>query len=113
MNGFRRKLHAMKRKFFVTAFTLAPLLLPSGVFASDVFAGKIVYEKHCVRCHGSEGTPIIPGTPNFSTGERLQNSERTLITGIRTGKNLMPGYDRIISEPDILNVLSYIRTLWR
>jgi len=81
--------------------------------ASDVFAGRHVYEAHCITCHGANGRPAVPGAPDFSYGVRLELPDVMLLQALRRGKNLMPAYDRIISESDMLNVLAYIRTLRR
>jgi cytochrome c6 len=83
------------------------------VSAADIFAGRSVYEKHCAGCHGADGTPVIPGTPDFTRGQGLEEPDRVLIRRIRTGNQLMPGFDHIISERDMLNVLSFARSLRR
>lgn len=85
----------------------------SEAFSADVFAGRAIYEMHCVTCHGFDGRPLIPGSPDFTRGERLLNPDALLIGSIRTGKDLMPSFDRIINEQDMLDVLVYIRTLYR
>lgn len=88
----------------------APAALAQG---SDVFAGKVVYETHCLACHGPEGEALVAGTPYFSRGEGLMAADVTLIGAIKSGGNLMPGFDRIISDTEILDVVAYIRTLWQ
>lgn len=79
--------------------------------AADIFAGKKVYEKHCASCHGTDGKPSLPGTPDFQRGEGLFAPDATLMQSLKTGKGTMPGYDHIISNKDILNALAYSRTL--
>lgn len=81
--------------------------------AADIFSGKRVFEAHCANCHGIDGFPTVPGTPDFTRGESLLFPDVTLIESIKLGKQLMPGYNRVISEKDILDVVSFIRTLRR
>lgn len=94
-------------------FCLWPMLAPSSAGASDIRAGQSVYEAHCVSCHGPEGTPTMPGTPDLSRGEGLDVTDLDLARRIKQGKNLMPAYEALIKDDDILNVIAYIRTLRR
>ena len=81
--------------------------------ATDVFGGRTVYEAHCANCHGLDGTPVLPGTPNFTRGEGLMAPDVVLVPSLKAGKGLMPGFNHILSEEDILDVLVYTRTLQR
>ena len=92
------------------------LVLAAGarpVPAQDIFAGRGVYDAHCASCHGPDGTATVPGTPNFSEGKGLDFSDRELVRVIKLGRNVMPGYDRVLKETEIIDVISYIRTLRR
>lgn len=86
---------------------------PPSARAGDVFAGEAIYSAHCVRCHGANGRPVLPNVPDFYQGERLNVSDPALVRNIKAGSGLMPSYDKIIKDRDILNVLAYIRTLQR
>ncbi len=92
---------------------LAGLLWSAAAPAQDIFAGRGVYENHCASCHGPDGRATMPSTPHFIDGMGLYASDSDLIRVIRFGKNLMPGYDRALKESEILNVISYVRTLRR
>jgi cytochrome c6 len=81
--------------------------------AADVFAGQIVYQAHCANCHGPDGKPVLPGTPDLTRGEGLMAPDTVLVPAMKVGKGLMPGFEYILSEKDILNVLAYSRTLQR
>ncbi len=82
-------------------------------WAADVFAGQAVYEASCANCHGLDGKPVLPGTPDFTRGAGLMAPDSDLVPVMKTGKGLMPGYEHILNEKDILNVLAYTRTLQR
>ena len=88
-------------------------LTPARSQAADVFAGQTIYDAHCVRCHGSDGRPVLPDVPNFYQGERLDAPDGFLVRSVKAGGNLMPSFDRVITDRDILNALAYIRTLQR
>ena len=81
------------------------------VLGSDVFNGKKIYQAHCRGCHGASGRGDMPGTPNISRGVGLLNSDVVLWEAIADGKRAMPGYRGVLSEQDILDVISYLRTL--
>ncbi|RMD62536.1 MAG: cytochrome c [Alphaproteobacteria bacterium] len=92
---------------------LLPGGAPGAARAADVFAGAKIYEEHCARCHGPRGVPVLPNVPDFSRGERLDAPDQVLIERTRAGGRLMPSFDRIISDRDILDVVAFIRTLQR
>lgn len=103
----------------VSAKTITVLVMISfaaavpGAEAADVFGGQTVYETHCASCHGTDGVPLVPGTPDFAMGEGLEKPDFQLVQAVRAGSNLMPGYNRIISDQEILDAIAYIRTLRR
>ncbi len=56
---------------------------------------------------------MLPDVPDFYQGEGLSASDGSLVRSIKAGGNLMPSFNRIIKDRDILNALAYIRTLQR
>lgn len=81
--------------------------------AADIFRGQTIYETHCANCHGADGAPLVPGSPDFAMGDGLDRPDFELIHTVKAGSNLMPGYDSIISDREILDAIAYIRTLRR
>jgi mono/diheme cytochrome c family protein len=53
----------------------------------------------------------MPGVPDFSRGERMMQSDLSLLAVIRKGKGAMPAYQGMLSDDDILNVIAHLRTL--
>lgn len=96
---------ALSMMFFVVAAPDAE--------AADIFRGQTIYETHCASCHGADGAPLVPGTPDFAMGDGLDKPDFELIQTVKAGSNLMPGYDSIISDQEILDAIAYIRTLRR
>ena len=95
---------------------MATLLLLTGglpAVANDIFAGRKVYNAHCAQCHGSDGRALVAGSPDFNRGTSLNLPDGELVRRIRSGRNLMPGYEGILKTKDILNVIAYMRSLQR
>ncbi|MCG6970145.1 MAG: cytochrome c [Gammaproteobacteria bacterium] len=100
----------MKTKNIVTGALSIFLLYSTNVFAGDPFLGANVYNEHCVRCHGANGTGIIAGTPDFLQPSFLAKPDFELKAFISAGKGIMPSYQGILKEREIMDVIAYIRT---
>lgn len=103
----------MKRaSFWVTALAVACCLptLPAA-HAADMRNGGRIYTLHCAGCHGVDGRSVMPEAPNFARGDRLMQSDIALLSAMRIGRGAMPGYIGILSDREILDVVSFLRTL--
>lgn len=89
------------------------IALPAAAQAGNPAAGRRIYEANCANCHGTDGTAMIPGAPNFKRNERLEKPDGMLIGTIKRGQNLMPAWRGMLSEQDMSDALAYIRTLAR
>jgi len=96
----------------ITVFAWLVFCGAAPVGAADVFSGKAVYTSYCQGCHGRSGRGEMPGTPNFTRGGTLMQPDLSLYHQIADGKNAMPGFRGVLSEHEILDVISYIRTLY-
>ena len=118
------------------------LLLPTAALAGheldnrDRVNGQVLYREHCASCHGAklEGQPnwrsigpdgILPAPPHDATGHTWHHDNRLLfdytklggkalmeargVTGIKSG---MPGLGDAMSDEEIWDVLTYIRSTW-
>jgi cytochrome c6 len=79
--------------------------------AADVHRGAALYATHCAACHGANGVPVMPGSPNFRRLETLMRPDLQLVTAIRSGKGAMPAYFGILRERELLDVVAFLRTL--
>jgi cytochrome c6 len=79
--------------------------------AADPMKGAKLYNERCSNCHGPRGVPTMPGVPDFSRNQRLMQSDLTLIKTISVGKGMMPAFQGLLSEQEILDVIAYLRTL--
>lgn len=81
--------------------------------AGDVFAGQRLYTQHCEVCHGNDGFPLLPGTPNLARGQVVLVPDQILLRSLRYGKGLMPGFESVLGRRELLDVLAYTRSLRR
>lgn len=126
-------------KFFVA---LGLFVCPTVVMAGhelddrDIDGGQVLYEEHCASCHGAdlEGQPnwqslnddgTLPAPPHDETGHTWHHDNRLLYDytalggegalaerGITNVKSTMPGFADVMTEEEIWNVLSFIRSTW-
>ena len=100
----------MKIINFVKYSVLLAIFFVSNAFAGDPFLGATVYNEHCVGCHGANGKGVIAGTPNFLQPDFLARPDYELKNFIRSGGGIMPSYQGILKDREIMDVISYIRT---
>jgi cytochrome c6 len=93
------------------ALAAALALVAGSASAADIQRGAVLYSTHCAVCHGVNGTPVMPGTPNFRRMEGLMRPDVQLITAVRNGKGAMPGYFGILRERELQDVVAFLRTL--
>jgi mono/diheme cytochrome c family protein len=82
--------------------------------------GQVIYQQHCLRCHGDkldgngpDGEYLIIRPANFlSQGSRAKTDWELLVT-ITNGALFTPmhGFRGRLSDQQILDVLSYIRSV--
>ena len=94
--------------------------------------GKSVYSQNCASCHGIklEGQKnwmsrlpdgLMPAPPHDETGHTWHHSDKYLFMITKNGiediigqkyPNNMPAYKDILSDKEIISVLSYIKSTW-
>jgi mono/diheme cytochrome c family protein/glucose/arabinose dehydrogenase len=100
---------------FAGPYTKALLTRKEGekMAAIDTVAGKAVYQKFCMACHLENGTGGGVAADFANDKNRLAKSDTELMRSIRLGfegaKMVMPPFGSVLSEPEIRNVLAYIR----
>ncbi len=95
------------------AVLLCCALLAPPLMAADAANGQRLYAMHCVGCHGATGEGVMSNAPKFNRGDGLMRADPDLLSGIKTGRGAMPGYFGILRDREILDVISYLRTLQR
>ncbi|WP_455210085.1 c-type cytochrome [Kaarinaea lacus] len=100
----------MKLKNFVKRSLFIATLSASSAFAGDPFLGAKVYNEHCVGCHGANGKGVVASTPDFLQTNFLAKPDYELKNFIRAGRGIMPSYQGILKDREIMDVIAYIRT---
>ena len=98
--------------------TAAMILLAASI-AAPAFAqsaGADTYKAKCAMCHGPDGTASTPmgkmmKIPSFKAPDQVKATEATYITVTKEGKGKMPAYNGKLTDAQIKEVVSYIRTL--
>ena len=118
---------------FLLAVLLTGLCCGSGVVhAADTAAGKVLFEKNCLSCHGASGDgkgvatrdmdrnprSFVTAEFKFDTDADWQpGTDADIANVIRMGaqayggSTLMPAWGQTLNGEDIANLVAYIRTL--
>ncbi|MEZ5780121.1 MAG: cytochrome c [Rhizobiaceae bacterium] len=100
--------------------------------ASIVARGKVLYSEQCASCHGAKGEgqaaagiaagpgPLAP--PHDGTGHTSEHPDFALIQLTKSGEagvtclpldeNAMPKFEEALTDRQVLDVLSYIKSTW-
>lgn len=88
-----------------------------GFSEGDPAAGKTIYRRTCVGCHGANGKGVIPGTPNFNKHGGVLSKPHSALTdhiknGFRSSGKPMPmppkGGNPRLTDKDIRDVHAYL-----
>ncbi len=80
-------------------------------------SGEQVFKKSCVPCHGVDGAGGLrnglskPARDLTNVEFQSNTSDEQLKQTIRNGKGLMPAWGRLLSEQEMNDVITYVRTL--
>jgi cytochrome c6 len=89
---------------------LALAAMSTQAAALNLERGQRLYNLHCASCHGITGIPIAPDTPNLSMREGLAQPDIMLLNTIKMGKKTMPPYFGTLKDPQIIDIIQYMRT---
>ena len=91
---------------------------PVAATESSLAAGRKIYSKTCLMCHGKTGDADGPAVielnihpAKLSDPKLATESDGSLFWKITTGKKPMPTYGKRLSETDRWNLVNYVRTL--
>lgn len=74
-------------------------------------AGKPLYEEHCEGCHGKDGTGELPGIPDMTTKSLTKwPDDWTYWKVLKGGSEMMPAAEGILSEEEIWQCITYVRS---
>ena len=92
----------------LAAFTAAPAVAQS--------SGADTYKAKCASCHGADGLATSGMAKamkivSFKDPSMVKMTDAQLIAGTADGKGKMPAYKGKLTDAQIKDVVSYIRTL--
>ena len=88
----------------VLALALPPMAAAQS--AADTYKAK------CAMCHGADGAgKAAMGTKDLGSADIQKMSDADLTTAITNGKGKMPSYKGKLTDAQIKDMVSYIRTL--
>jgi cytochrome c6 len=70
-----------------------------------------VYKSKCAACHGADGSKSMMGSKPLSGADVQGMSDAQLNDAITNGKGKMPAYKGKLTDAQIKDLVSYIRTL--
>lgn len=69
------------------------------------------YKAKCAMCHGADGSKSMMGTKPLNGPDVQKMSDADLTDAITNGKGKMPAYKGKLSDAQIKDLVSYIKTL--
>jgi mono/diheme cytochrome c family protein len=100
-------------------FRAAAAILLAVSIAGPAFAqtsGADTYKAKCASCHGADGLAATPmakamKVKSFKDPELAKAPDAQFIAATKDGKGKMPAYTGKLTDAQIKDVISYIRTL--
>jgi len=93
---------------------------PAASTPESLAAGKRIFQRYCANCHGinAEGGPgndLIPPAPDLTAKEKKHgNTDGEIFNTIKNGvppELNMGAWGDQLKDPDIWNVVNYVRSL--
>lgn len=82
-------------------------------------AGRAVYVKECLSCHGETGAgdgpaakDLNPKPRDLRTPAMWEQTDGSLFWKLTEGKKPMPAYEKLLSEDDRWHVINYTRSTY-
>jgi mono/diheme cytochrome c family protein len=91
-----------------TLFAAALLIVHGAAFAD----GKAIFTKNCAACHQASGKGIPGAFPALAGSKFVQGPSADVAAVLLKGRGGMPDFSSTLSDADIAEVLSYVRSTW-
>ncbi|HEX7959114.1 MAG TPA: cytochrome c [Terriglobales bacterium] len=103
----------MKLSKLITIVLTVMLVPATFSFAQDAAA---LYKSKCAVCHGADGAGDTTmgkklGAKSFHSPEVSKMTDAELFEVTKNGKNKMPSYDKKLTDDQIKELITYIRSL--
>jgi cytochrome c6 len=103
---------SVNNKKIISAVLFLALCFAGNAVAGNPFKGKPLYERHCAECHADSGSTKMEKATNFKQAQGLMAPDVQILMTIRTGKGVMPGYQGLLKDEEILDIIAHLRTLF-
>ena len=91
------------------------MLLAAAIPAAAADDAAALYKSKCQVCHGADGKGTAAGQKmgvrDFHSPEVVKESDADLIKITKEGKNKMPKFDGKLTDDQIKELITYIRSL--
>lgn len=80
--------------------------------AKSAVTPRVLYERNCAQCHGSQGEGMEIGTmktPPLNSGAALTDPDEKLFKQISDGGNGMPPFKQTFDDKQIDDLIRFIR----
>lgn len=99
----------------MTAFAAVFSFLPAALAQNDkseqhedkIAAGENIYNAQCSTCHGDQ---LVNTGQTFDLRRLTANDRARFNNSVRNGKNQMPPWKGVLSDEEIDQLWSYVRT---
>ncbi|MDZ7799274.1 MAG: c-type cytochrome [Trueperaceae bacterium] len=78
----------------------------------DPHPGQAVFEQHCTTCHQSDGQGIPPTFPALAGNDFVTSEPAAVVRKPLEGPGAMPSFAGTLTDQQIADVLSYVRSTW-
>jgi len=94
------------------ACTAAPKAAAKAAAKPDLPLGRSVYTRECAACHGPDGKPAVPNSPDFSLKSYQKSVKDAQLTkATLDGGKTMPPFKGKLKPAEVPAVVAYVRTL--
>jgi len=100
------------RREYTALLALVSLFTAATVSSQDLEIGRLLWLSNCSACHGENGKPTLPLTPDISRGEGMEKSRFQHLRTVRNGSGNMPAFAGAIRDEFIVDIVTYMMTLY-
>jgi mono/diheme cytochrome c family protein len=98
--------------FLIGCAIAAASLAYTGGARAQAIDGKAVFARNCAACHQASGSGIPGAFPALARNQFVQGPAREVATVLLKGRGGMPNFSGSLDDPEIAQVLSYVRSNW-
>jgi mono/diheme cytochrome c family protein len=90
---------------------LLAMVICAPAVAGDPFYGRTLHADNCESCHGTAGQGDGFSVAAYSEGSIPFSMDTEILPIIKDGQGVMPAFGTLLTDQEILDIISFIRTL--